>query len=666
MPPKELSQGNGMHEEWYFNVFDEFVYISDVETYELLYMNKTCCDHAKQGENEYQGKKCYQLLQGLDAPCPFCNNHLLTEDSIYKWEYTNERLGGHFSIKDKLINWKGRKARIELAVNITDYKEEVLSTELKMYSMLMSIPGGVCEMLADGSYSIVWYNEHFLQLIGYTAEQFEGELHSQAGYVHPEDLPLAAGVMEKVKDSGQPAVLEMRIIQRNGAVLNLLTSLSFKRGRAGQPDTFYSVGIDITEYKREIERSARALQDALVGAQQASQAKGRFLSRMSHEIRTPLNAVIGMASIASMSLDNEEVLCGCHKKIDASAKYLLSLINDILDVSRIESGKLELFRQEFLLEEFLADIKGMFALQAQEQQIAFSQESDVTITGQLIGDPLRFKQVVVNLLSNALKFTPEGGAVQLKVGELSFENNTVWLEVMVKDTGMGISTEAQCRIFETFEQQDSAITSRFGGSGLGLSISKHIVDLMGGTIAVRSEVGAGSCFVVQVPFAVQKQPRARSAGEALEPATYDFSGKRVLTVEDNDLNQEILVTLLEARGLVVEVASNGREAVDAIQSHPQGYFDLVLMDICMPVMDGLTATRAIRHLPCANADIPIIALSANAFEEDRQRSLESGMDGHVSKPVNMTELFKAMHVALTRPVPDRRLQSFLRKASLAT
>lgn len=653
-----------MREDWYFNVFDEYVYISDVETYELLYMNKVCCDHAKQGAQEYQGKKCYKVLQGLDSPCPFCNNHLLSEDSIYKWEYTNELFGGHFSIKDKLIDWNGRKARIEIAVNISDYKEEVLATELKMYSMLMSIPGGVCEMLADGSYTIIWHNEHFLQLIGYTAEQFEEELHSQAGYVHPDDFELAVQVMERVRESGQPMVLEMRITQRNGTILSLLTSLSFKQGRAGQPDTFYSVGIDITEYKREIERSAHALQNALEGAQQASQAKGRFLSRMSHEIRTPLNAVIGMASIASMSLDNEEVLRSCHRKIDSSAKYLLSLINDILDVSRIESGKLELSSQVFSLDDFLSDLKSMFALQAQEQEICFILKSEMAEAMHLLGDPLRFKQVVVNLLSNALKFTPAGGEVLLKVGELSCENSILWMEIVVKDTGMGISQDAQNRIFETFEQQDSAITSRFGGSGLGLAISKHIVDLMGGTIAVRSELGVGSCFVVQVPFGLQKQPVLASSVENVQSTEeFDFSGKRVLVVEDNELNQEIIVTLLEARGLNVEVAANGRKAVDALQANPPGYFDLILMDICMPVMDGLTATRAIRHMPCKDANIPIIALSANAFEEDRRRSLDSGMDGHVSKPLDMEELYSAMCTVLTRPAPDRRLQNFLRKAS---
>lgn len=652
-----------MSEDWYFNLFDELVYISDVDTYELLYMNKACCRVSKQGPEEYKGKKCYKVLQGRDAPCNFCNNHLLSDDSIYKWEYTNEVFGRHFAIKDKLITWEGKKARIELAVDITDYKEELLATELRMYAILMSIPGGVCEVLGDGSFTILWHNEHFLQLIGYTAEQLEDELHGQAGYVHPDDLELTASVMNRVQETGQPAVIEMRIIRRDGSERNLLTSLCYKHARGELPDTFYSVGIDITDYKREIERSARALQDALEGAQQASQAKGRFLSRMSHEIRTPLNAVIGMASIASMSLDNKDALCACHKKIDSSAKYLLSLINDILDVSRIESGKLELFQQVFSFRDFLSDIQSLFSMQAQEQRIHFSVEMEPFTNDFFNGDPLRFKQVIVNLLSNALKFTPAEGEVQLKVRELSHKDTIVWVEVSVLDTGMGISDEAQSRIFDTFEQQDSAITSRFGGSGLGLSISKHIVELMGGTLSVRSDLGLGSCFTVLVPLTAHEQ-QAQDASQVTDAAKeYDFIGKRVLVVEDNELNQEILVALLEAHNWTVELAGNGREALDIMQAKPLGYFSVVLMDICMPVMDGLTATRAIRHLPHADADIPIIALSANAFEEDRQRSLESGMDGHISKPVNIDELLDAMQVVLNRPMQNRKLQSFMRKAT---
>lgn len=637
-----------MNREWHFNLFDNIIYVSDMETYELLYMNDACRAALGVEDDTYQGRKCYKVLQGLEAPCDFCTNSLLREGSVYAWEYTNTHLNRHYLLKDRQIQWEGRTARVELAVDITHYKELYLSTAHKMYSMMQSIPGGVVEVSTDGNYSILWINDFLLDILGYTAEQFKKELKGRPTYVHPDDLPRAMAALDQVSATGEPTMLEIRAHKRCGAEIILMIAISYKAARPGEPATCYSVGVDITDFKREIERSNTAMQEALEAAQGANHAKSGFLSRMSHEIRTPLNAVIGMCAIAEMNEDHKETLRDCHQKINTYAKYLLALINDVLDVSRIESGKLELSLQVFSFSSFLTDIAGLFTQQAQRQHITLHVNQQPFAEQYFYGDVLRLKQVVVNLLSNALKFTPADGAITLEARRISCQNDVALLEISVQDTGMGIDPAARERIFDTFEQQDSAIAARFGGSGLGLSISRSIVELMGGKITVESDPGKGSRFVVQVPLTVHTDPVKDAEDDGDDASAFDFSGYRVLVAEDNAMNQEIIVTLLEAYGFEVALADNGQIAVGAVASHPKGHFDAILMDVCMPIMTGLEATAAIRVLP-AGKDIPIVALSANAFEEDRRRSLACGMNGHVNKPVDIKELCRILHKLIHTP-----------------
>ena len=384
-------------------------------------------------------------------------------------------------------------------MDVTDLKKETANTEFKMTSMIQSIPGGICQVADEGEYAVLWYNDKFLEIIGYTDQQFTAELRGKVRYVHPDDMLTVAAVMQEAKRTGSTKTMEMRIVRRDGEIRTLMTTLSHMGGGDGAP-VYYSVGIDITEYKRQQERDRKKLENALEMARQASQTKSRFLSRMSHEIRTPLNAVIGMTDIASRSEGDKKVLRNCLRKIDSAANYLLSLINDVLEVSRIESGKLTLSEKSFSLPDFLYDIADLFSAEADRKQIDFDIDVDVFPEEQFWGDPLHLKQIFVNLLANAFKFTEAGGRISLGVRKLNRSGGTTRLEFSVADTGIGMKPEFLDRIFNAFEQETNDTTIRYGGSGLGLSICKHLTELMGGSIEVSSREGEGSVFKVRLPL----------------------------------------------------------------------------------------------------------------------------------------------------------------------
>ena len=515
----------------------------------------------------------------------------------------------------------------------------------------------------------------------------------------------------------------------------------------------------------------RQLREAVEEARKASQAKGEFLSRMSHEIRTPMNGIIGMTTVALQHVGEPEKIADCLNKISLSSKHLLVLINDVLDMSKIESGKLELRHEPFDFNAFVESVSNVIAPQAADRGVDFQ----VVLRGMpdeaFAGDLLRLNQVTMNLLSNALKFTPKGGSVTLRITALSHTEETMWLRFEVIDTGAGIAEENFEKIFGVFEQENDSITARYGGTGLGLSISRRFVEMMGGHISLSSRLGHGSTFTVELPLArvsgavetvlpaslkgvralvvdddqdsceyaclllerlgcrpdhvrtaVQALDTARTAVEVGEPfrlylvdwkmpqmdgldlvkklrtqpwgkdATIlmvsgydtgdlsapaksagadavaakplfpntlsqllcrlmgsplpaeetkpaDLRGRRVLLVEDNPLNMEIALELLAPSGAALEQAENGQEAVDKFTASSIGWYDAILMDVQMPVMDGYQATGRIRALDRPDASgVVILAMTANAFSEDVQKSLAAGMDGHISKPIDMNEV----------------------------
>ncbi|WP_294148380.1 ATP-binding protein [uncultured Clostridium sp.] len=379
----------------------------------------------------------------------------------------------------------------------------------------------------------------------------------------------------------------------------------------------------------------------------ASRAKSDFLSRMSHEIRTPMNAIIGMTAIAMEREEKKEEIGDCLIKIDQSSQYLLSLINDILDMSKIESGKMKLACDSGSIIKLADEIGDLMENQMLRKNIAYIRDVQVEHPW-VYADLMRLKQVIINLLSNAVKFTGEGGRIKFSVSERQTgsvhpgENAEVEICFAVEDNGIGISPENRERIFNAFEQAEDYTAAVYGGTGLGLSISSRLVRMMGGEIELESREGRGSRFSFVLRFNVSEEPEEAFSAEP-EAAAYDFSGCRILLVEDNELNTEIAKTLLEMHGFTVDTAANGREGVEKFAGAAEGAYSLILMDIRMPVMDGLEATREIRRMSRADAQsIPIIAMTANAFDEDMRKSIKSGMNGHLAKPVDVKELLSAV------------------------
>lgn len=380
----------------------------------------------------------------------------------------------------------------------------------------------------------------------------------------------------------------------------------------------------------------------------ASKAKTEFLSRMSHEIRTPMNAIVGMTSIAQSVVGDKKKVSECLDKIATSTQYLLSLINDILDMSRIESGSMKVCQEPFDLDKLINEIVVLMSSQAENKDINLVVKRAYTDM-HVIGDELRLNQVLINIIGNALKFTPERGSITISVRQMVQEEDTATIRFSVEDTGIGINENNLERIFTAFEQEEANTARKFGGTGLGLAISSNLVKLMGGKLDVRSREGVGSefFFTLQFPLAQTEQEEVSQIEKDREEEKIHFEDCRLLVVEDNDLNAEIAQTVLDMVGIDTERAADGKQAVDIFEKCESGYFDAILMDIRMPVMDGLEATKRIRTLGKKDSrTIPIIAMTANAFDEDMKKSIDCGMNGHLSKPIDIQKLYKVLQETL--------------------
>ncbi|MBQ6342711.1 MAG: response regulator [Anaerolineaceae bacterium] len=375
-------------------------------------------------------------------------------------------------------------------------------------------------------------------------------------------------------------------------------------------------------------------------AHSASRAKSRFLSQMSHEIRTPINAIIGLDTIAlqdeSISPRTRDEL----NKIGSSARHLLSIINDILDMSRIESGRMTLKEEKFSFHEFWEQISIIIGGQCEDKGLHFECSAIEPLDKYYIGDSMKLKQVLINILGNSVKFTEKPGKVTFIVKQQSCTDDKATLCFTMQDTGIGMDKEFIPKLFEAFSQEDQANTSRYGGSGLGMSITKSFIEMMDGEIKVESEKGVGSTFIVTVPLTRVNEPEEpENKAEELPVQELSLKGLHLLIAEDMEMNAEILSELLELEEVSSEWAENGQRAVEMFEQNEAGHFNAILMDMRMPVMDGLTATQEIRKLSRPDAaTIPIIALSANAFEEDVKQCLQAGMNAHLSKPVDIDKL----------------------------
>jgi len=381
-----------------------------------------------------------------------------------------------------------------------------------------------------------------------------------------------------------------------------------------------------------MESMRKQSEERLQLAQEASLAKSEFLSRMSHEIRTPMNAIIGMTQIAETTSDISKTK-ECLDRISSASKLLLSLINDILDMSKIEANKLEIQHEEFAFDNIAKNIETIIEVKAKEKRQTLVVSVSENIPKMLIGDELRLMQVINNILSNAIKFTPEGGAITAIFDAVDINDDDIFIETRIKDSGIGISDEQKNRLFDSFEQADGSVARKFGGTGLGLSISKNIVELMGGTIDVISKLGEGSEFVFRVKMKIAQESMIVENSEK-EDGIYDFSSYKILLAEDIEINREIVMAMLESTNIKIDCTENGLEACKVMSESPEKY-NAIFMDLQMPEMGGIEAARTIRSMDNEHCrTIPIIAMTANAFKEDVDKCLEVGMNDHIAKPID--------------------------------
>ncbi len=479
-------------------------------------------------------------------------------------------------------------------------------------------------------------------------EYYYDAISSYTKYVHDEDKKMWAAatrleyILEQLKDK---RIYNVNIRNTNPEETDYI-QFSFTRvsGEVGQAQIVLAKRVITETVKKEIEQR-RLLEDALAQAERANAAKSTFLSNMSHDIRTPMNAIIGFTALAAKHIDQKERVEEYLKKIMSSGNHLLSLINDILDMSRIESGKIVLEEKPCNLSDVLLELKNILQADITAKNLTFHVDATSVVNQNIFCDRLRLNQVFLNLLGNAIKFTEPGGTISTWIVERPGQTpEYAGYEIYVEDTGIGMSQEFQKHIFEPFERERTSTISKIQGTGLGMSITKKIVDLMNGTIEVDSRQGEGTRFKVCLSFRLQniasRESERKKPRKHAEKRTYN---QRILLVEDNELNREIALELLSEVGFDIETAENGKVAVEMVEQSLPGYYELILMDVQMPVMNGYDAAVAIRNLKDkALASIPILAMIANAFEEDKQMALTCGMNGHIAKPIDVGKLLETV------------------------
>ena len=440
-------------------------------------------------------------------------------------------------------------------------------------------------------------------------------------------------------DGAKPLVAEMAM--QNGRWVRFIAH----RSRNDNYDLIF--GRDITREHQRLEED----KTKLMQVEEASQSKTTFLSRMSHEIRTPMNGIIGMLALAEGKMQKQDPAMQYLDKANELSAHLLSLINDILDMSRIEAGKVELENKPFSLRAMGDKLYDMFAKTLDARGIRYAVNFEGVTVDWLLGDELRLSQIMINFLSNAVKFT-EQGEIVVTIRQMMLREGNVDLLLRVHDTGQGMDPNFVYRIFRPFEQESIETGKKYGGTRLGMAITDQLVHLMGGQILVESLPGKGSDFTVYLTLPqAEADEQASVTGQAEDQNQYEdaFQDCRILMAEDNDINAMIAVELLEGMGAKVDVAQNGQLALEAFQAKPEHYYDFILMDVQMPVLDGRAATRALRALDRSDAtEIPIFALSADAFIEDERLSMESGMNGHYSKPIDFIALRRNVGAYLRR------------------
>jgi signal transduction histidine kinase/AmiR/NasT family two-component response regulator len=479
-----------------------------------------------------------------------------------------------------------------------------------------------------------------------TLKKFLAYLHDQNAKCTPDELfePLKKGNTER---SG-----EIKLYRIDGQIKTFMVTLKTVMVRKNLTG-YILIMSDVSVYHSmisEINIQNARLAELRKEAEAASMAKGAFLANMSHEIRTPLNAVIGMAIIARKNAETSKTLSAINE-IETASVHLLGLLNNVLDMSKIESGKFELIHESFYLKTAMDEVVKLITLRCAEKNIRLETNFENIKNYRIIGDKLRLNQILINLLGNAVKFTPKDNAVVFSLNVLEENKEFLKIQFIISDNGIGMSEEQIGRLFQSFSQADSGIFNQYGGTGLGLSISQNLAEMMGGHINVKSKPGEGSTFEFTLCFTMVEEKYETAAGEV----TPDLSGKRILIVEDVQINRFIMTELLAGTNVEIDEAPDGKEAVAFFSGKPRNYYDLIFMDIQMPIMDGYEATKQIRAIEaeiiknekingnkCPHKQTRIIAMTANAYKEDIEKALASGMDGHLSKPIDINAVMHTL------------------------
>ncbi len=530
---------------------------------------------------------------------------------------------------------RAQKAELELLhkkeIDLQSRYEAAANRREFLEVMAINLPGGYHRCTVDHSFRVSFASNSFTQITGYTTEQLEETFGgSYFGLVYSEDKDYFMSLAPQLENDGH-IDCAYRILRKDGTVRWVQDSTQYVE-RDG--DKYYQCSLmDISERVEELER-------AKLIAEASSHAKSTFLFNISHDIRTPMNAIKGFSHIIGENADNAELVRRTSKKIDQSASSLMMLINDVLDISRIERGKEEINLKPINLYAMGKNLYEMFSGDMRASGINFKADGE-TLRDYIYCDELKLTRIMMNMLSNAKKFTPAGGTVTFGGEKLSSDESSATYRFFVKDTGIGMSPEFLERAFEQFERERTSTESGVAGSGLGLAIIKMLVELMGGTVDVYSELGKGTEISATLTFA-KVEPGDEQQAEVKQSAV-DMSGKRVLLVEDNVFNREIAKYVLEGMQITVDEAENGAICLEKISNVPYDYYDVILMDIQMPVMDGYTATAEIRKLSDKQkAAIPIVAMTANAFDDDKRKCMEIGMNGHVGKPIDIADLTRVL------------------------
>ena len=660
---------NETEKEWLLesilNNSNQMIQVSDLETYSMIYANQAARIYTGHENQPYVGEHCYKYMMGLDEQCPFCPMRQMKKSECQETEVDN---GNEiYVVKTKIAEWKGKKVFIEYAWDITEIRRSQRIFEIQMQM--------------EEKQELIEYEQHlkeqleifnalsrdYLNIFLIDAETNTAKILKLDGYVttglkkdsniaYPYEATCLQYISERVHPDDQKMMREALQIKRVLQELSKKTEYvsSYKTLVNGEKHyyQFKYMRLENTPHivagfqnidtliakEREVQETLEA---ALRAEERSNRAKSMFMNSMSHDIRTPLNAIIGCTTLATTHIEEKEAVKEYLSKITTAGNHLLSLVNDILDVNHIETGNVQIDFLPLHLPDLIKELEMIIQPEVLEKKLQLNIKMEEMIHKDILADSLKLKQVFLNILSNSVKFTKPGGSIFFKVKEVQDASEEYGsYQFYIKDNGIGMSKEFVNHIFETFSREQTVTVSGIQGSGLGMAIVKNIVDLLGGDIQVTSESGKGTESVVSLRFRICD---SKIEAKELSDKVIDFTGKKILLVEDNELNREIAVELLQEAGFIVDTAEDGTIAVEKVLHAVPGQYDLILMDIQMPLMDGYEATKRIKKFASPEiAKIPIIAMTANAFAEDRQKAFRAGMNGYIPKPIDIEKMLETL------------------------